>query len=44
LGFGGTVALASAIPVINFFVVPSAVVGATLYWCEELGGGRIQRS
>lgn len=38
LGFGGLVALFSGIPVINFFVVPSAVVGATLLWCEELSG------
>jgi CysZ protein len=30
------VALCTGIPVINFFVVPSAVVGATLLWCEEL--------
>ncbi len=36
LGFGGLVALCSGIPVINFFVVPSAVVGATLLWCREL--------
>lgn len=36
MGFGGLVALCTGIPVINFFVVPSAVVGATLLWCEEL--------
>ena len=36
LGFGGVVALCAGIPVINFFVVPAAVVGATLLWCEEL--------
>ena len=36
MGFGGIVALCSGIPVVNFFVVPSAVVGATLLWCEEL--------
>ncbi len=36
LGFGGLVALVSGIPVLNFFVVPAAVCGATLYWCEEL--------
>ena len=35
-GFGGLVALYTAIPVVNFFVVPAAVVGATLLWCEEL--------
>ncbi|MFB3077428.1 MAG: sulfate transporter CysZ, partial [Lysobacterales bacterium] len=36
LGFGGLVALVSAIPILNFFVVPAAVCGATLFWCEEL--------
>lgn len=38
MGFGGAVALCASIPVINFFVIPSAVVGATLLWCEELQG------
>jgi len=36
LGFGGAVALCASIPVVNFFVIPSAVVGATIMWCEEL--------
>lgn len=36
MGFGGSVALCASIPVVNFFVIPSAVVGATLLWCEEL--------
>ncbi|MEZ5573619.1 MAG: sulfate transporter CysZ [Halioglobus sp.] len=36
LGFGALVALCTAIPLVNFFVVPAAVVGATLLWCEEL--------
>ena len=36
MGFGGLVALCTGIPIINFFVVPAAVVGATLLWCEEL--------
>ncbi|MEH6580360.1 MAG: sulfate transporter CysZ [Halioglobus sp.] len=39
LGFGGVVALCASIPIVNFFVVPSAVVGATLFWCEQLQGG-----
>ena len=34
--FGGLVALCTGIPLVNFFVVPAAVVGATLLWCEEL--------
>ena len=36
LGFGGLVALVAGVPVLNFFVVPAAVCGATLFWCEEL--------
>jgi CysZ protein len=36
MGFGGVVALCTGIPIVNFFVVPAAVVGATLLWCEEL--------
>ncbi len=36
MGFGGVVALCTGIPVVNFFVVPAAVAGATLLWCEEL--------
>lgn len=36
MGFGGLVAVGAAIPVVNFFVVPAAVVGATLLWCREL--------
>ncbi|MFT4824866.1 MAG: CysZ protein [Halioglobus sp.] len=36
MGFGGVVALFASIPIVNFFVVPSAVVGATLFWCEQL--------
>jgi len=36
MGFGGLVALCTGIPIINFFVVPAAVVGATVLWCEEL--------
>ncbi len=36
LGFGGLVALTASIPVVNFVIVPAAVVGATLFWCEEL--------
>lgn len=36
LGFGGLVSLMASIPLLNFFVVPAAVCGATLFWCEEL--------
>lgn len=36
LGFGGMVAAFASIPVVNFFVVPAAVVGATILYVEEL--------
>ncbi len=36
MGFGGAVALCTGIPLVNFFVVPAAVVGATLLWSKEL--------
>lgn len=36
MGFGGVVALCTGVPVLNFFVVPAAVVGATLLWSREL--------
>ncbi len=36
LSFGGAVSLATAIPVVNFAVMPAAVAGATLMWCREL--------
>jgi CysZ protein len=35
LGFGITVMFASAVPLVNFFVMPSAVAGATLMWVEH---------
>jgi CysZ protein len=36
LGFGGLVAACASVPVVNFFVVPAAVVGATILYVEEL--------
>lgn len=35
LGFGAAVMVASTIPVVNFVVMPAAVVGATLMWIER---------
>ena len=40
LGFGGTVAFVTGIPLLNMIVVPAAVIGATLLWCEELRNQR----
>lgn len=34
--FGGLVMLGSMIPVVNIFVMPIAVAGATVYWVEEM--------
>ena len=40
IGFGGTVAVATGIPLLNLVVIPAAVIGATLLWCEELRSQR----
>lgn len=34
--FGAVVAFVSGIPVINLVLIPAAVAGATLFWCEAL--------
>ena len=36
LGFGAAVLGATMIPGVNLFVIPSAICGATLLWCERL--------
>jgi CysZ protein len=36
LGLGGMVAFVAGVPLVNLVVIPAAVVGATLMWCEEL--------
>ena len=36
LGFGGAAMAALAVPVLNFFVIPCAVAGATAMWVEQL--------
>ncbi|MFQ3170479.1 MAG: CysZ protein [Oleispira sp.] len=36
LGFGFVVAVGFMIPVVNLFVMPAAVCGATLYWSEQI--------
>lgn len=35
LGFGCAVMFATMIPILNFFVMPAAVIGATLLWVEQ---------
>ena len=36
MGFGSAVGIATMIPIANFMVMPAAVAGATIYWCEQL--------
>ncbi|CCK78054.1 MAG: sulfate transporter CysZ [Oleispira antarctica] len=36
LGFGFVVAVSFMVPIVNLFVMPAAVCGATLYWCEQI--------
>lgn len=36
LGFGGFIMAGSMVPIVNIFVAPIAVAGATIYWVEEL--------
>ncbi|MCP4431340.1 MAG: sulfate transporter CysZ [Gammaproteobacteria bacterium] len=36
LGFGGMVMVLTSIPVVNFFVMPIAVAGATAMWVDQL--------
>lgn len=36
LGFGSAVLLLTLIPIVNFLVMPAAVIGATLLWVEQL--------
>lgn len=36
LGFGSGVMVGTMIPVVNFFIMPIAVCGATAYWVREL--------
>ncbi|MES1944985.1 sulfate transport protein CysZ [Salinisphaera sp. PC39] len=38
LGFGGTVTLITALPLINLVVMPAAVAGATALWLAEMEG------
>jgi CysZ protein len=34
--FGAAVAFVSGLPILNLILIPAAVAGATLLWCEEL--------
>ncbi|MCP4267477.1 MAG: sulfate transporter CysZ [Candidatus Brocadiaceae bacterium] len=35
IGFGGGITFLMLIPILNFFVMPAAVAGATIFWCEH---------
>jgi CysZ protein len=39
MGFGGSVALCVSIPILNLIIVPAAVAGATLLYCDQQAGG-----
>ena len=39
LGFGASVMVGTMVPVLNFFIMPAAVCGATVYWVKELKPG-----
>jgi CysZ protein len=43
MGFGGIVAFVSSVPLVNMLVIPAAVIGATLLWCEEMRPGAPSR-
>jgi CysZ protein len=34
--YGGIILLGSMVPVLNIFVTPIAVAGATIYWVKEV--------
>ncbi|MFT6791867.1 MAG: CysZ protein [Cellvibrionaceae bacterium] len=42
LGFGGSVALGSMVPVFNILIVPIAVAGGTVFWNRELRAVSVQ--
>jgi len=42
--FGAGVMLATLIPVVNFFVMPAAVAGATIMWVERFSNGDEQEN
>jgi len=35
LGFGGVTQVLTMVPILNVFVIPAAVIGATIYYCES---------
>jgi CysZ protein len=35
LSFGAIVQIGMMIPLVNLIMMPAAVIGATLFWCEE---------
>jgi len=36
LGFGATVQLGMMVPLLNLLIMPAAVIGATIYWADDL--------
>jgi len=44
LGFGGMVMILTSIPVVNFFVMPIAVAGATAMWVDHLRSTALEKA
>ena len=38
LSFGGTVLIATTVPLLNLFIMPASVIGATSFWLDHLAG------
>jgi CysZ protein len=43
MGFGSAVMLLTLVPIVNFLVMPAAVIGATLMWVEQFQQGNPSR-
>lgn len=43
MGFGSAVMLLTLVPIVNFLVMPAAVIGATLMWVEQFQQGNSSR-
>ncbi len=43
LGFGGMVMILTSIPVVNFFIMPIAVAGATAMWVDHLRSTALEK-
>lgn len=42
ISFGGSVLIATTIPVLNLFTMPASVIGATAFWLERMPPGELK--